>query len=99
MTRDFDAELAEMKRGFISRLPGKLDEIRTAAAARSLDDVRMLSHRMRGTCGSYGLTAVGKAAAAIEDRIDKAAGASSDALWTEIDHLLSVAHLAIQEAK
>lgn len=99
MTRDFDAELAEMKRGFISRLPGKLDEIRAAAAARSLTDVRMLAHKMRGTCGSYGLANVGKAAGAIEDRIDAAAGESTDALWTDVEHLISAAQLAIQEAK
>lgn len=99
MTRDFDAEFAEMKRGFVGRLPGKLDEIRAAATARSLEDVRMLSHRLRGTCGSYGLTAIGKAMAALEDRIVTAAGVDSDALWTEIEQLISSAHHAIQEAQ
>ena len=98
MSRDFAAELAEMKRGFAARLPAKLDEIRAAAAARSVEDVRALAHRLRGTCGSYGLAGVGDAIGAIEDRVD-AADASSDALWSDVDHLLSLAQVAIQEAQ
>lgn len=96
MTRDFDAEFAEMKRGFIARLPGKLDEIRAAMTARSLEDVRMLAHRLRGTCGSYGLTAIGTAMGAIEDRV--AEDVASESTWPDVERLIAAAHLAIEEA-
>lgn len=88
MTRDFAAELAELRRVYVASLPGKLDEVASAIARRSLEDVRTLAHRLRGTAGSYGMPGFGEAVGAIEDRVDAAAGQDTPALWQHLDGLL-----------
>ena len=94
MTRDFAAELAELRRVYIASLPLKLDEVAAAVARRSLDDACAIAHRLRGTAGSYGVPTVSAALGAIEDRIE-AAGAGSDGLSAELEELIAAARRAI----
>ena len=96
MTRDFAAELAELRRVYVASLPGKLDEIAVALGKGDLADARNLAHRLRGTAGSYGVTDAGKAFGAIEDRIDAAGGDTSPATLSDLDHLLAKARAVIE---
>lgn len=69
----FDAELAELRAAYAARLPGYADEITAAVAERAEPPRRAvalrLSHRMRGTAGSYGFVDVAEAAGALEDAL------------------------------
>ncbi len=93
MTADFATRLAELRRGYIASLPGKLDEIAAAIDRRALEDTRALAHRLRGTAGSYGVAAISSAVGAIEDRID---AGESPTVWGELADLLGVARVVVQ---
>jgi HPt (histidine-containing phosphotransfer) domain-containing protein len=95
VTRDFAAELAELRRVYIASLPGKLDEIGDAIGRRSLTDAGALAHRLRGTAGSYGVAAVSDSVGAIEDRVEAAAGVETLSLWSELESLLAAARAVI----
>jgi HPt (histidine-containing phosphotransfer) domain-containing protein len=90
---DFEAALRELRRSYRDSLPSKLDEIDAAITARSLDTARALAHRLAGTAGSYGMAAIGSAAAAIEARID----AGGDP-WDDLAQLLATARTVVRES-
>lgn len=98
----FAIELAELRTQFSERLPAKLDELAQAAEAarRDIADVaaaRMLAHRLRGSAGSYGHTAVGEAVGVVEDRLAEAAatvGSVRRHLWEELEQALHDARAA-----
>lgn len=68
--RDFATELAELRQRYVQSLPQKLDELAALLEAWRLPAARALAHRLRGTAGSYGVTAFGARAGAVEDAID-----------------------------
>jgi HPt (histidine-containing phosphotransfer) domain-containing protein len=90
---DFETTLRELRRAFRESVPGKLDEIAAAIAARSLETTRALAHRLAGTAGSYGLKQLGAAAAAIEARTER----DGDP-WDDLAQLLAVAHAVASES-
>jgi len=69
---EVEKEIAELRRAYRADLPGKMEAIAKAISARDVEGSRTLSHRLRGTAGSYGLTEVSRAAGAIEDALSSA---------------------------
>ena len=66
--------LAPLREAFRAKLPGRLAEFEAQAAAagagdaEALAELRRLAHTLKGTAGSYGLDAVSRAAARLEER-------------------------------
>ena len=90
MSRDFNAELAELQRNYIASLPRKIDELAAAIGRRSADDTRALAHKLRGTAASYYAPDVSTAAAAIENAVEVDAPD-----WSAIDELLERARAVV----
>ena len=69
--------LAELSREYLKELPGELEKIRLCLEQAKADTnqreqfgkLRLLSHKLRGTAGSFGLTAIGELMGNIEDKI------------------------------
>ncbi len=66
----------ELCREYFSELPQELDKIenclkeaRTSAPEKPLQELRFLSHKLRGTAGSFGLAGLGELMGLIEDKI------------------------------
>jgi len=70
--------LDELIAGYVQKLPGKLDAIRSAArplhnginSCRALVELQALLHKLSGSAGTYNCPAVGTAARACEHLID-----------------------------
>ncbi|MDR6293749.1 MULTISPECIES: Hpt domain-containing protein [Inquilinus] len=78
------AQLDRLRQKFKAELPAKLAEADALLAALQADDgqalaaLRMIAHRLHGTGGTMGFTALSDAAAALEMQLDaclKAGGA------------------------
>lgn len=75
------SRLAKLREGYVKRLPDKMTEMDEAFAAvragggeDAMKALRTLAHKLHGTGGSYGLTALSEAAGALERAIlDQAA--------------------------
>jgi CheY-like chemotaxis protein len=82
------SRLAKLREGYVKRLPDKIAELDAAFAEvqsdqndESMKALRTLAHKLHGTGGSYGLTALSEAAGALERAIlDKADLADLDVL-------------------
>ena len=74
----FQQELDELVKGYLQRLPGKLESIQYIASSlntatdpcRVLHELRTLVHRLAGSAGAYGCPDAGKAARDYEYLID-----------------------------
>jgi len=66
---DVELELEELRRTYRVSLPAKVDALATAVDARDRETASALAHRLRGTSGAYGLSAVSIEAGAIEDAL------------------------------
>ena len=66
---DVERELEELRRNYRASLPPKVDALATAIDARDRETASALAHRLRGTSGAYGLSAVSVEAGAIEDAL------------------------------
>jgi HPt (histidine-containing phosphotransfer) domain-containing protein len=92
----FAAELAALRAAFAAKLPDKLAEIAAAIAAARWNPAhapaaRMLAHRLSGSAGSYGHTALGATLEALEHALESGAAATVDALMeTARAHVLQV---------
>jgi diguanylate cyclase (GGDEF)-like protein len=79
---DLDDELAALRRAYAEGLSEKMSELSRAVdeigsgTAGAAEQARMLSHRLRGTAGSYGFEELGELAGQIEDSV-RDAGSSS----------------------
>src|SRR5439155_26563785 len=61
-----DPDLAELVALFVSELPQRLADIRQAAQEQNWQEVRRLSHQLRGAGGSYGFPLLTTAAGQLE---------------------------------
>lgn len=103
-TTDPGLELAALARDYAERLPGKVAELKGAIEqARSdvsaIGAARMLAHRLCGTAGSYGFSAVGELMGQIEDLLIAVGGTDPVRrfVWDDIDGLLhDVARIAVR---
>lgn len=88
--------LLELQEAYAGALPGLVAQLSGAAAearlegeaGEGLETLRMLSHRLRGTAGSYGFMEVSRAAAELEEVVRQLAEMPGDALWARVDALL-----------
>lgn len=80
---DVAAQLAVLRDAYAATLPGKIEELVSAAeplsadvpadgARRALESVCALSHKLAGSAGTFGFGALGEAARAIEKRCNTA---------------------------
>jgi HPt (histidine-containing phosphotransfer) domain-containing protein len=81
------AALEEMRAEYRRDLPPQVARLAAAAARASTDPAALRqaeadAHRIRGTAGSYGLTAVSEAASRLEDAL--ARGARGEAVWERV---------------
>ncbi|MDD2586106.1 MAG: ATP-binding protein [Syntrophomonadaceae bacterium] len=52
---------------FVSTLKGTINDLNNAITKRNLDDIRSISHDIKGTAGMYGFAEISQTAALIED--------------------------------
>ena len=91
MTRDIAAELAALRKDYLSRLPAKLDELAALVESRSRAEARQAAHKLRGTAGTYGAGVFGEAIGAIDDAL------VGDLDWPTIDSFIIRARAALAE--
>ena len=71
----FEAELAALKAEYAASLPGKVDQLAELVESvatgnpAALAELRTRAHRLRGTAGSYGFDAIGRAAGLLEEAV------------------------------
>jgi signal transduction histidine kinase/CheY-like chemotaxis protein len=76
--------IADLAASFRADVPARMEELRTAAGAREMDQVRGLAHRLRGSAGAVGANRVFLTATDIETN---AAALAPEALDAHIGHL------------
>ena len=92
--------LSSMQADYATRLPSRLaelvralDELRDGVhEGSSVEEARILAHRMRGTAGAFGFAGVGDDAAVIEEALAHAVGpdvSARAAAWEAIDAALA----------
>jgi diguanylate cyclase (GGDEF)-like protein len=99
-------ELLALQRDYATALPDRIAELATAInelhnRPSTLPEVMNRAHRLRGTAGTFGFSAVSHAAAEIEDLL-VGAGAIQEApaasLWPRLDRALRTAQLGAEHA-
>ncbi|WP_044238433.1 Hpt domain-containing protein [Chondromyces apiculatus] len=96
------AALAEMRVEYRAQLPGYLDEISTCIArvqrgegdADDLARARLLAHRIRGTAGSYGWSALSQALGRVEDTLEAGDAAPAGEMLAQLAAALADAKAA-----
>lgn len=63
-----DPDMRDLVEEFVDELPGRLDEMRTAARDLDFDQLQTLAHRLKGAGGSYGYPPLTQAAAQLEEQ-------------------------------
>lgn len=61
-----DPEMAELVEMFVSELPDRLKELETVWNASRFDDLKRISHQLKGASGGYGFAVIGSAAGKLE---------------------------------
>lgn len=74
-----DPDMRELISLYIQDLPLRLEGIQTAMAAGNLNEVRRLSHQLRGASAGFGFAPIGLLAAEVEETI-KALQERADAM-------------------
>lgn len=74
-----DPDMQELIQLYIQDIPVRLQGIRTAMASGNLNEVRRLSHQLRGASAGFGFAQVGDVAAEVEETI-KALHEQADAI-------------------
>lgn len=69
-----DPDMAELVVLFVREMPERVRAIQGAWRGRSLGELRVLAHQLRGSCAGYGFPAIGLAAGKIEDTLRSGAG-------------------------
>ncbi len=77
--------LADATASFVATLPGVAEELEVAAVAGNAQVVRAISHRLRGTAGTFTLMGISAAAGEVEDALK--AGRPLLALAAELGRL------------
>lgn len=74
-----DPDMRELIQLYIQDLPTRLDGIRIAMSTGNLNEVRRLSHQLRGASAGFGFAPIGLVAAEVEETI-KAIHEQADAM-------------------
>ncbi len=91
LPRDKDAVADAMRKavaGFVSRLPAKVDALLHLSAAGDLEELRRLTHQLKGAGAGYGFPRITETAARTEAGIKAAAGA--DAIRASVEELIAL---------
>ncbi|MDX1589466.1 MAG: diguanylate cyclase [Oleiphilaceae bacterium] len=103
----FAAKLAQLREGYIQRIRDELEQmntlekqarsrIRSGAGAPEavLGEMRVIAHRLAGSAGTFGFSAMGGRARVLENQLDQVLSQPGDpgALWTEVRKSLSAVH-------
>ena len=74
-----DPDMRELIALYVQDIPIRLDGLQTAMAAGNLNEVRRLSHQLRGASAGFGFASIGILAAEVEETI-KALHERADAM-------------------
>ena len=86
-----DQEIAELIPGFVTRLPGQLDEMRQAQAAGNYDDLRRLAHRLKGAGSSYGFPQLTECCKELEEAAKNQSRTTAAVVMTTLSELIKAA--------
>ncbi|MCG3126438.1 MAG: hypothetical protein CHACPFDD_01273 [Phycisphaerae bacterium] len=86
-----DPEMHDLVREFVGGLPAQLGALADAIRQSNWEQLRLLAHRLKGACGSYGYPDLSSGAAHIEAAF---AQADADAMQRALDELKSLAAAA-----
>lgn len=106
---ELSSELQALAAAYASELPRKLEDIstaltraRTSAEPSSRLEAAQLTHRLRGTAGSYGLPEIGTEAGRIEDALQAEAlyrGRTPEPIdWPSVDAALDALRTLVSQA-
>jgi PAS domain S-box-containing protein len=87
-TAIIDAQMIPLLHQFIARLPGRLEEIKSAIASSDGEKVLLLAHRLKGSAGLYGFPVLADLGAALEDAYTMSTPAQVDQLVQEIAKII-----------
>jgi CheY-like chemotaxis protein len=74
--------------GFVSRLPGRVDDLLSLSAAREMEKLRTLVHQLKGAGAGYGFPAITQTAAKTEATIKR--DGELDAVRIAVDELITL---------
>lgn len=92
-----DPELGELVAMFVADLGQRAEAIRSAMDGQRVQDIRRLSHQLRGSSASFGLRRIGDAAAKVEDAIkvmEASASVGVEGIRAEVDELIGLCERA-----
>ena len=72
-----DPDMAELVEAFVTELPQRVQAVAAAFTSGNVDDMKRLSHQIKGAAGGYGYPTVGDAAAKIEMSLKTSADPSA----------------------
>lgn len=64
-----DADMAEIVELFVDEMPAKVEGLKRAFEALHLEELRRLSHQLKGSCGGYGFGELGASAGRLEQAL------------------------------
>jgi histidine phosphotransfer protein HptB len=87
-----DPEMAELVQLFISELPARVAALNQAWTTRQINDLKRLSHQLKGASAGYGFPALGQAAATLETQLKRldAATPAVEALAGQFQELIDL---------
>lgn len=101
---DFERALARLRSAYRAQLPARLDELaaelsraRESGRREAAQEARRHAHTLKGTSGSYGMTALSQALQALEARLDTllAGEPAPPSAWLEIEAAMARARAAL----
>ena len=84
-----DALIEAARIEFAQALSGKADALIAQCESGAWDEIRRAAHRLRGSAGVYGFSAIGTAAATVEDLLFQAGGSPDTVVRTRVRALLA----------
>lgn len=91
-----DPEMVELVEAFLAELPQRVASVERAFRAGQADELKRLSHQLRGAAGGYGFPTVGDAAAVVEVGLRNASDPSAAlrGMTTQVQELLDLCYRA-----
>ncbi len=87
-----DPEDAELIEYFLGELPDRVQAIATAVSSNDIDELKRITHQLKGAAPGFGFPAIGSAAGEIEGQIrdlDETVE-SCDSIRAQVDGLISL---------
>ena len=97
-SRGLDEVLAEARHEFAGRLGGKMADLDRLFASEAWADLRVASHKLRGSAATYGFVELGALAGKVEDLLLAAPGAPDAAARDRVRAMLAEARAEVRRA-